>query len=70
MVARVLDAPAVRILSSHGVSIQTVGHWRRRFHAHGLAGLSDAPRSGRPRTHNDERVASLLRTVLTSRPVA
>ena len=52
------------------VSIQTVGHWRRRFHQHGLAGLSDAPRSGRPRTHDDEQVATTLRTVLASKPKA
>ena len=58
------------IAARFGVSIQTVGHWRRRFHRHGLAGLSDAPRSGRPRTHDDERVAALLRTVLASKPKA
>jgi len=28
----------------------TVGQWRERFAAHGLAGLHDAPRSGRPRS--------------------
>ena len=28
----------------------TVGQWRERFVAHGLAGLQDAPRSGRPRS--------------------
>jgi transposase len=50
------------------LAVQTVGYWRRRFHAHRLAGLSDAPRSGRPRTHDDDRVADLLRTVLTSKP--
>ena len=41
-----------------------VGHWRRRFRASGIAGLYDAPRSGRPRTHDDDAVARLLRTVL------
>lgn len=53
-----------------GVSIQPVGHWGRRFHRHGLAGLSDAPRSGRPGTHDDEQVARLRRTVLASKPKA
>jgi transposase len=53
-----------------GLAVQTVGHWRRRFHQHGLAGLSDAPRSGHPRTYDDERVAALLKTVLASRPRA
>jgi transposase len=28
----------------------TVGQWRERFVAAGLAGLQDAPRSGRPRS--------------------
>lgn len=28
----------------------TVGQWRERFVAHGLGGLQDAPRSGRPRS--------------------
>jgi hypothetical protein len=27
----------------------TVGRWRHRYLAHGLNGLQDAPRSGRPR---------------------
>ena len=38
------------IAHAFGPAVQTVGHWRRRFHQHGLAGLSDAPRSGHPRT--------------------
>ncbi len=51
-----------------GISIPLVGHWRQRYRAHGLAGLYDAPRSGRPRTHEDDEVARLLRTVLQTRP--
>src|SRR5204862_4164555 len=31
-----------------GVHVDTVRKWRRRFAAAGLAGLKDAPRSGRP----------------------
>ena len=58
------------IAQRYGVAVQTVGHWRRRFHQYGLAGLSDAPRSGRPRTHDDDHVATLLRTVLASKPKA
>ena len=45
-----------------------VGHWRRRWRDHGLAGLYDAPRSGRPRTHDDDAVAALLDTVLQRKP--
>jgi transposase len=51
-----------------GVSTQSVGDWRRRFHQHGLASLSDAPRSGHPRTYDDKCVAALLQPVLASRP--
>jgi hypothetical protein len=35
-------------------------HWRKRFHTHGLAGLYGEQRPGRPRTHDDERVAGLV----------
>lgn len=33
----------------------TVGQWRERYVAHGLAGLQDAPRSGRPRSFSPRR---------------
>lgn len=33
----------------------TVGLWRERFATHGLAGLQDAPRCGRPRTFSPSR---------------
>jgi transposase len=51
-----------------GLSIPAVGHWRKQFLAHGLAGLYGEQRPGRPRSHDDEAVASLLTTVLQSRP--
>jgi transposase len=51
-----------------GLSHPMVGHWRRRFQQARLAGLYDAPRSGRPRTHDDDEVARLLRTVLKTKP--
>ncbi len=51
-----------------GLSHPMVGHWRRRFQRERLAGLYDAPRSGRPRTHDDDEVARLLRTVLKTKP--
>ncbi len=56
------------IAAAVGVSLPLVAYWRRRFHQHRLAGLYDAPRPGRPRTHDDDRVAQLLRTVLRTRP--
>jgi putative transposase len=56
------------IARSLGVSLPLVGHWRRRYRDFGLAGLYDAPRAGRPRTHDDEEVARLIQTVLEKRP--
>jgi putative transposase len=50
------------------LSVAAVSYWRRRYRTGGLAGLYDAPRTGRPRTHDDDRVAGLLRTVLRKRP--
>jgi transposase len=56
------------IAAGLGISLPLVSHWRSRYHRHGLAGLYDAPRSGRPRTHDDDAVARLLRQVLHTRP--
>jgi winged helix-turn helix protein len=39
-----------------GVSRPTVIKWRDRFAAYGLAGLEDAPRSGRPKTIDDKAI--------------
>jgi transposase len=33
----------------------TVGRWRQRYLTHGLNGLQDAPRSGRPRRFSPRR---------------
>ena len=56
------------IAAELGVSPPVISHWRRCFRESGLAGLYDAPRTGRPRTHDDDEVARMLRTVLQSRP--
>uniref|UniRef100_UPI0039837D4B helix-turn-helix domain-containing protein n=1 Tax=Lapillicoccus sp. TaxID=1909287 RepID=UPI0039837D4B len=37
------------MLARLGLRVDTVGTWRRRFAAEGLPGLTDRPRSGRPR---------------------
>jgi len=50
------------------VSLPSVSYWRKRFSAHGLAGLQDLPKSGRRRTHDDEKVARLINQVLRQRP--
>jgi transposase len=51
-----------------GVSAPIVSLWRSRYQRDGLAALHGELRPGRPRTHGDEKVAALLRTVLQSKP--
>ena len=46
----------------------TVGLWRRRFVKQGLTGLHEELRSGRPRSIPDERVATLIRRTLRTKP--
>ena len=71
IILRSADGETNRAIAARvGLTVQSIGYWRQRFHRYGLAGLSDAPRSGRPRTHDDDRVATLLRTVLASTPKA
>ena len=44
------DEPSNRQVAAElGCDRHTVGQWRERFAASGLAGLQDAPRSSRPR---------------------
>jgi hypothetical protein len=45
------DRPStVQVANEFGCSRNTVILWRTRYLEHGLAGLRDAPRSGRPRS--------------------
>ncbi len=48
----------------------TVGHWRRRFVAQRIAGLHDELRPGRPRSLEDEQVATLINQALHTKPTA
>ena len=44
------DHPSnVQVATALACERHTVGRWRQRSLAHGLTGLQDAPRSGRPR---------------------
>jgi Winged helix-turn helix len=44
------DRPSNRqVATEMACERHTVGRWRQRYLAHGLNGLQDAPRSGRPR---------------------
>src|SRR5712672_2847810 len=50
------------------ISKPTVGIWRRRYLDHGLAGLHDELKPGRPRSISDERVAVIVRKTLETKP--
>ncbi len=51
-----------------GVHEHTVGKWRRRFVKDRIDGLLDEPRSGRPRTIEDDQVAAVIERTLYSTP--
>ena len=54
--AAAVDHPSNQNLAAElGCNRHTIGRWRQRFVAHGLAGLQDAPRSGRPRSFSPRR---------------
>jgi len=57
-----------QIAGEVGVSLPTVGLWRRNFLARRIDGLADAPRSGRPREIADKDIARVLAATLESPP--
>lgn len=48
-----------------GIAMETVRRWLRRFNAEGVAGLTDAERSGRPPTYAPEQIGTVIETSLT-----
>jgi len=50
------------------LSAQSVSKWRQRFLQHGIEGLHDELRPGRPRSISDEKVASLVKKTLETKP--
>ncbi len=53
------------IARARGVCEATVRQWVTRFNEHGLDGLADAPRSGRPPTYTAEEVGAVVAASLT-----
>ena len=51
-----------------GLTRATVGKWRKRYVTHGLEGLHDELRPGRPRSVSDEKVAELVHKTLQTQP--
>jgi transposase len=62
-----LNWPNEEIAAELKTSQQTVGKWRRRFARHGLAGLRDDARSGRP-TQVSETALNAVLTKVTQPP--
>src|SRR3954447_2689231 len=61
-------ATNTQIAAEAGVSLPTVGLWRRNFGRRRLDGLADAPRSGRPREIDDDEVQRVLAKTLEPPP--
>jgi transposase len=61
-------ATNTQIAAEAGVSLPTVGLWRRNFAQRRLDGLADAPRSGRPREIDDDEVQRVLAKTLEPPP--
>lgn len=51
-----------------GTSAQTVCKWRQRFREGRFEGLFDAPKSGAPRSIDDDLVATIIRKALKEKP--
>jgi transposase len=60
--------PAAQIAAEVGCSRPTVTLWRQRYEAEGLAGLSDAARSGAPPKLTQARKDEILATTLAPPP--
>ena len=46
-------------------SVHTVGLWRTRYAQRGIKGLENAPKTGRPKKVNQDKVAEIVATTLT-----
>jgi transposase len=51
-----------------GINVSSARKWRSRFGAHGLDGLLDEPRPGRPRTIGDAQVEEVIVKTLETAP--
>jgi transposase len=74
--ARAVERARIVLLSRHGDTVEeiaetlgvcqdTVRRWIHRFDRHGLAGLADQPRAGRPATYTPEEVGAVVAASLT-----
>jgi Homeodomain-like domain len=61
--------PAKQLRLNSASRSTTVGKWRRRFLKHGIEGVLDEARQGRPRSIGDDQVAAAIERTLRSTPV-
>jgi len=52
------------IADAVGVSTNTVGLWRRRFSKHGIHGLDDMSKSGRPLIYGREKIEEIIKKTI------
>jgi transposase len=57
-----------RVAAQLDVDVDTVSKWRRRFAEQRIDGLQDEPRSGAPRTIDDDRIEATIVRTLESLP--
>jgi transposase len=65
VLAAVQGTPVEEIAAQHQVVRNTVYLWLHRFEEHGVAGLKDAARNGRPPAYTREQVSQIVATALT-----
>lgn len=65
VVAALAGERAEAIAVRFHVTAATVYLWLHRYNDHGVAGLEDRPRQGRPPTYTREQVATIIATALT-----
>jgi transposase len=68
MAAEGLSSPVIG--EAVGLNRNQVDTWRRRWREEGLDGLSDRPRSGRPRVYGPKERLALVKTITTRPPEA
>ena len=59
---------AEELVAELGTTLRTIYRWRKRFKEHGIQGLADRPRSGRPRKLSDKTVKEVLRMTVERIP--
>jgi transposase len=69
MILRLADGETnSAVARRYRVSRPTVSLWRKRFAEHGIAGLHNELKPGRPRSTGEDEIAKLIHTALTRKP--